>query len=89
MSQGLQIFLPLSPKDVLVLSDSAVYKVGGRKLKVMDVDVTHEPDVDALNMVQVMNADAGGFVGAFSWRRSDRRSAGERGPPCRVGQAIL
>lgn len=57
VSKGLQIFLPLSPKDLLVLFDRDVYKVGGKKLRVMDVDVTNEDDVDALNLLQVTNAD--------------------------------
>ncbi|HEY7157991.1 MAG TPA: DUF4238 domain-containing protein [Gemmataceae bacterium] len=55
--RGLQKFLPLSPKHVLVLFDSATYKVGGMKLRVMSVDVAHEDDVDGLNLLQAINAD--------------------------------
>jgi hypothetical protein len=56
-SKGLQIFLPLGPTHQLVLFDSAVYKVGGRKLTSTTVDVTHEKDVKALNLLQAVNAD--------------------------------
>jgi hypothetical protein len=48
VARGLQMFLPLSPKHVLVLFDSETYKVGGMKLRVMNVDVTHDEDVDEL-----------------------------------------
>jgi hypothetical protein len=56
-SKGLQIFLPLSPGYQLVLFDSGVYKVGGRKLTSTTADVTDEKDVKALNLLQAVNAD--------------------------------
>jgi hypothetical protein len=57
VARGLQKFLPLSPRHVLVLFDSETYKVGGRKLRHTNVDVTHDGDVDELNLLQAINAD--------------------------------
>jgi len=57
VARGLQKLLPLGPKHVLVLFDSATYEVGGLKLRVTNVDVTHEDDVDELNLLQAINAD--------------------------------
>ena len=53
---GLQIFLALSPKYQIVFFDSDVYKVGGRKLRNMFVDVNLQDDVQALNTLHVANA---------------------------------
>lgn len=53
--KGLQVFLPLSSKVCLVLFDSAVYRVGGRSLKGVQVEATLD-DVTALNSLQVANA---------------------------------
>lgn len=53
---GLQIFLPLSPRYQIVFFDSDVYKVGGRKLRNMLVDVNLQNDVEALNTLHVANA---------------------------------
>jgi hypothetical protein len=53
--RGLQVFLPFSPKYILVLFDSDVYKVGERNFKVTCVDVARD-DVEQLNILQVVNA---------------------------------
>lgn len=54
--RGIQLFLPLNPNYLLVFFDSAVYKVGGNNFQTVCVDATEE-DVDALNLLQVVNAD--------------------------------
>lgn len=53
--KGLQIFLPLNPRVVLIFYDYDVYRVGGRSLKNQQVAVT-EKDVHALNLLQGANA---------------------------------
>jgi hypothetical protein len=53
--RGIQVFLPLNPRYVLVLFDSDVYKVGGRNFRVTCVDAT-EDDVRTLNFLQFVNA---------------------------------
>lgn len=53
---GLQIFLPLSPKHVIVFYDSDMYEIGERKRKV--VHVRSEHDVKWLNKLQHLNARA-------------------------------
>lgn len=61
--KGLQILLPLSPRHTLILFDSDVYKVGGRKLRSMKVDVAADDDVFALNVLQAANADEHVYFG--------------------------
>jgi hypothetical protein len=54
-SRGLQLFFPLCPKYLLVLFDSEVYKIGGRACDLTLVNAT-DADVEALNVLQVVNA---------------------------------
>jgi Protein of unknown function (DUF4238) len=54
-SRGLQLFFPLSPKYLLVVFDSDVYKIGGKAYDLTPVNAT-EADVKWLNILQVVNA---------------------------------
>ncbi len=54
--KGLQVFLPLGPKHLLLFFDADVYTVGGRRLTSQRVDVTAEADVRELNLIQAVNA---------------------------------
>jgi hypothetical protein len=51
---GFQCLLPLSPKLCLCSYDARVYKVGGRKIRVVPLSVS---DVEIVNSLQVQNAD--------------------------------
>jgi len=53
-SKGLQIFYPVSPYHMVVLYDDAIYKMGARKAR--SVDVTSVADVQQLNDLQWLNA---------------------------------
>ena len=76
-SRGLQVFLPLSPRHVLLLYDSSVYKVGSKR----SLTVTAQRDVVGINGLQLTVADdnlyysgAPDTAGAidrlpFQWRR--------------------
>jgi hypothetical protein len=55
--KGLQIFLPLGPRHLLMLYDGEVYRVGGRKHLETRVEITNEWDVEALNILQAANAE--------------------------------
>lgn len=54
---GLQIFLPLGPRHLLMLYDGNVYRVGGRQHLQTHIEITREADVEALNVLQAANAD--------------------------------
>lgn len=54
-SRGLQLFFPLSPRYLLILYDSDVYKIGGRAYEIIHVDAV-KADVEALNVLQTVNA---------------------------------
>jgi hypothetical protein len=54
--KGLQVFLPLGPKHLLLFFDASVYTVGGRRLASQRVEVTTEADVCEMNMLQAVNA---------------------------------
>jgi Protein of unknown function (DUF4238) len=54
--KGLQIFLPIGPKHLVMFFDTDVYTVGGRRLASQRVEVTAEQDVRALNLLQAVNA---------------------------------
>lgn len=54
--KGLQMLLPLNPFVCLMFYDGDVYRVGGRKHRV--VDVIDSRDVDELNKLQVVNANS-------------------------------
>jgi hypothetical protein len=55
--KGLQIFLPLGPRHMLMLYDGDVYRVGGRKHLENHIEGVREADVEALNVLGVANAD--------------------------------
>ena len=55
--KGLEVFLPLSPRRMLVFFDSDVYQVGGRSFRNVNVQLTSADDVNALNCLQVASAD--------------------------------
>jgi hypothetical protein len=57
--KGLQILLPLNPFVYLMFYDRDVYRVGGRKHRV--VNVIESRDIDELNRLQVVNADSNLF----------------------------
>lgn len=50
---GLQIFIPVTSELILVFYDSAIYKVGNKKQKI--VEITNERDVESLNILQFVN----------------------------------
>lgn len=50
---GVQIFIPLNPKLMLVFYDSAVYKVGSNKKNIFEI--TDIKDIDSLNELQILN----------------------------------
>jgi Protein of unknown function (DUF4238) len=55
--RGLQIFLPLSPRVLLLLYDASVYKVGDEESVQSSSGRISKRDVDHLNAVQIFNAN--------------------------------
>uniref|UniRef100_UPI004057C129 DUF4238 domain-containing protein n=1 Tax=Candidatus Electrothrix sp. TaxID=2170559 RepID=UPI004057C129 len=53
-SKGLQIFFPISPKHLVVLYDGAIYGVGKKKHKL--VELREKRDVEQLNRLQFVSA---------------------------------
>jgi hypothetical protein len=53
--KGLQVFLPLSPRHLLVYYDGSVYKVGDKSKRT--IGVARQSDVHALNLLQCANAN--------------------------------
>src|SRR5690606_11707265 len=51
---GLQIFIPLNSKIILMLYDSTVYKVGFKKQP--NLDISNKKDIDQLNILQILNS---------------------------------
>ncbi|HEY0025396.1 MAG TPA: DUF4238 domain-containing protein [Longimicrobium sp.] len=62
--RGFQIFVPLSPTTLLLLSDASVYKIGSRK----SPDVVHASagDVRTLNRLQFLSADENVYFHAWT-----------------------
>lgn len=54
--KGLQMFVPISPKLMLMLYDSQVYYVGNRKRKTVQIQKREE--IDQLNTLQLLNSSA-------------------------------
>ena len=54
-AKGLQVFFPISPDFMLIYFDEAVYQVGGKEDRV--VDINDDSDVLQLNTLQAANAD--------------------------------
>lgn len=52
--KGLQIFLPISPKYLILFFDQGVYRIGNKKDKI--INVLNESDVNVLNNLQFVNA---------------------------------
>lgn len=50
---GLQIFIPLTSELILVFYDSAIYKAGNKKQRL--IEITNERDVESLNILQFVN----------------------------------
>lgn len=55
---GLQVFLPLSPSEMLLLFDRGVYRVGRSHHGESTTIITDASDVQVLNALQIHNADA-------------------------------
>ncbi|MBA9072613.1 hypothetical protein GGR22_000739 [Flavobacterium gossypii] len=53
-SKGLQMFLPVNDKYILVVYDSEVYKIGNKKEKIVEVD--NKESIDQLNILQFLNS---------------------------------
>lgn len=51
---GLQIFIPISPKLIILFYDAKIYKVGFKKQRNLTIKSTH--DIDNLNVIQFLNS---------------------------------
>ncbi len=51
---GFQLILPISPTTCILIYDPKVYKIGGRKQRVVDVESS---DVELLNSLQIQSAE--------------------------------
>lgn len=82
--KGLQIFLPISPRHTIIFFDAWAYKVGGRKLTSLAVEVAELADVHALNLLQAVSADnhlfANGLIQQGDLRLLAQRAAKYRLP---------
>lgn len=56
-SSGVQVFFPLSPRELLLLFDAAIYKVGRSHRGDLVTRVTLADDVNQANSLQILNAD--------------------------------
>jgi hypothetical protein len=52
---GLQVFLPLSPRHLVLLYDKRIYKVGAKDS--LKTEIVSLNDLHALNQLQIVNAD--------------------------------
>ncbi len=52
-SKGLQLFLPISPKHILIYYDKWAYKIGNRHDQI--IEIVSEEDVEQLNYLQMVN----------------------------------
>jgi len=52
--KGLQIFVPLSDKYLILLYDDQIYHVGSKRKK--PIEITKTKEIDQINMLQLMNA---------------------------------
>lgn len=55
-AKGLQLFLPIGPRHLLLFYDRDVYTVGGRRLTSRRVEVTSESDIEGMNLLQAVSA---------------------------------
>ena len=51
--KGLQMFLPVNDRYLLIVYDSEIYKVGNKKDKIIDMD--DQKSIDQLNILQILN----------------------------------
>ena len=56
VSKGLILIFPLSPRYCLIIYDSKIYKVGGRRLK-KNVQLNNINDIDEINLLQMINSE--------------------------------
>jgi len=70
--RGFQAFLPLSPKELLVLFDTAVYRVGESHKGVRTTHARSEHDIEIFNALQILNADENAY---FANTRGDGKAA--------------
>lgn len=54
--KGLLIFLPLTPKHLIIFFDSKMYRIGGKKLHTSVTQMCNK-DIDELNILQLINAN--------------------------------
>jgi hypothetical protein len=79
--KGLQIFAPIAPGTCLVLYDYDTYRVGGRSLRGVQIQVTRA-DVELLNTLQILNAGEHLYIGR-GFAESALRRLVARGSPFR------
>lgn len=72
--RGFQAFLPLSPREMLVLFDEDVYKIGESHKGSHVTAIRDECDVEVINSLQVLNADQNAY---FANAAGDGRLAQE------------
>jgi hypothetical protein len=61
---GLEIFIPITSKIIIVFFDNAIYKVGNKKQKL--VDINDKNDVDQLNILQLINCFENVFFNEYA-----------------------
>lgn len=61
--KGLQIFIPISDRLMIMLYDSQVYYVGSRRRKTVEINSREE--IDMLNALQVLNCSANVYGNEF------------------------
>lgn len=54
-SRGLMYFLPLSPKETIILYDIWAYRIGDQKQSVIKIE--NEKDIDYMNLLQCISSD--------------------------------
>jgi hypothetical protein len=69
--RGLQVYLPLSPKHLLLLFDNSVYKVGKKGSDV--TSAVSNGDLDTINLLQVVNADQNLYFNDWNIRHEVKR----------------
>jgi hypothetical protein len=92
LSTGLQVFVPLSPKHLLMLYDAGVYRVGTWKNPLVTKKLANS-DVTKLNSLQVHTADENLYFNDWSDEKFVeyivRRSVGQRiVDPTRVDEYV-
>jgi hypothetical protein len=78
--RGLQIFLPLSPRILLLLYDGAVYKVENRRGSSSRSSSARRADVERLNALQVINAESCLYFSEWAHAEVVRRLVSHHSP---------